>query len=375
MTLDIRGSLKNTRKSKNQLVVIDELLSNSIDAFLIRRDANESDLALDITLSVKASASHLLGEEYELEIECVDNGCGLGPDQLKAFLTKDTSYKDDLSISGIGNCKGSGRVQYFHHFSTISMSSLFENSEGKMHVSLPAQDNRKSIEERDFILEDREEGAVGTAIKLSGVLPRIRETIFTVAYIDEWMDANALKQYILFSLLQRFVSLRDVLGDFRIHFKSDLGGHKSKAVLQKSDIPDHTSTAPIEVEHHEGDDKITAQLTVTHYKLDEKSYSLPRNIVGLCAKSAIAENVTNRYLKTKTIENNAIDGFFHIVLVESEILDDGVNEQRDGFDKIPIENGAVDLFEGIQITFEDIFAVLDDKVQELLTPPDWSKEV
>ena len=124
MTLDIRGSLKNTRRSKNALVVLDELLANSIDAFLIRRDATQVALALDIQVSVKATKANLLDDEYDLEIECVDNGCGLGPDQLKAFLTKDTSYKDDLNIPGIGNCKGSGRVQYFHYFSTISISSI-----------------------------------------------------------------------------------------------------------------------------------------------------------------------------------------------------------------------------------------------------------
>ena len=113
MTLDVRGSLKNTRKSKNRLVVVDELLANSIDAFLIRQASSDDDLSLEIDFTVRATTSNLLGDEYDLEIECVDNGCGLGPDQLKAFLTKDTSYKDDLNISGIGICKGSGRVQYF----------------------------------------------------------------------------------------------------------------------------------------------------------------------------------------------------------------------------------------------------------------------
>ncbi|WP_404979930.1 transposase [Bradyrhizobium sp. Arg816] len=33
---------------------------------------------------------------------------------LKAFLTKDTSYKDELPIFGIGQCKGAGRIQFFH---------------------------------------------------------------------------------------------------------------------------------------------------------------------------------------------------------------------------------------------------------------------
>lgn len=37
MTLDIRGSLKNTKISSDGYVVLGELISNSIDAFLIRQ--------------------------------------------------------------------------------------------------------------------------------------------------------------------------------------------------------------------------------------------------------------------------------------------------------------------------------------------------
>ena len=150
MTLDIRGSLKNTRKSKNALVVVDELIANSVDAFLIRRATTQGDLNLEIKFSVRAQKSDLLGHEYDLEIECVDNGCGLGPDQLKAFLTKDTSYKDDLNIPGIGNCKGAGRVQFFHHFSKLSLLSMYLEDGKKNRVHLPAEENRKEIEETDF---------------------------------------------------------------------------------------------------------------------------------------------------------------------------------------------------------------------------------
>ncbi|RDD69754.1 hypothetical protein DVR11_19930 [Paracoccus versutus] len=88
----------------------------------------------------------------------------------------------------------------------------------------------------------------------------------------------------------------------------------------------------------------------------------------------MVEDISSNYLRTKTLENNAIDGFFHIILIEGDILDESVNEQRDGFDKIPKENGTSDLFDGLQISFEDIYTALDDKVQELLTPPDWSRE-
>lgn len=65
MTLDIRGSLKNTRKSKNALVVVDELIANSIDAFLIRRATTQGDLNLEIKFSVQAKRIDLLGHEYD----------------------------------------------------------------------------------------------------------------------------------------------------------------------------------------------------------------------------------------------------------------------------------------------------------------------
>ncbi|UWQ17073.1 hypothetical protein [Jannaschia sp. M317] len=374
MTLDIRGSLKNTRKSKNALVVIDELLANSIDAFLIRRSQEEGELALSVILEIKATKSDLLGEEFDLEIVCKDNGCGLGPDQLKAFLTKDTSYKDDLNIPGIGNCKGSGRVQYYHHFSKVAVSSVYAE-EGKLfHSNLPPIEDRKEVDEGDFEVEERASGSVGTMVALSGVLPKIRESIFTVSNIYDWLQAEALKQYVLFSLLQRLVSLREVLGDFQLTFKSDIDGSASESVLAAQDLPEHDSVSDLEVIHVEDDTRISANLTVTHYKLEASAYDLPQNIVGLCAKSAIAENIVKRYLATDTLRNNAIDGFYHIVLVEGPILDEGVNEQRDGFDKIPEKNGGGDLFVGPQITFEDIYVALDDKVRELLAPPDWSRD-
>ncbi|WP_018457251.1 MULTISPECIES: hypothetical protein [unclassified Bradyrhizobium] len=41
MTLDIRGSIKNTKISSNPYVVFEELISNAIDSFLIRKHEDE----------------------------------------------------------------------------------------------------------------------------------------------------------------------------------------------------------------------------------------------------------------------------------------------------------------------------------------------
>lgn len=343
LTLDIRGSLKNTRISSNPLVVVDELLANSIDAFLIRQSDETAEVPFQVQLSVKATQADLLGNDYDLEIVCKDNGCGLGPEQLKAFLTKDTSYKDDLSIPGIGKCKGTGRVQFFHHFAAIAISSIYKTDTGLFHIGLDEEKDRKAIEEEDFKIEERASGEIGTMIRLTEIAPKVRERILTATDIQRLLPASQIKLHVLFNLLQRFVSLKEALGDFLIEFSSDLGGTITTAELRPSDIPEHTSKSTITAKHVEGEESISADFSVTHYKLPAEQYELPMNIIGLCAKASIVELVTSRYLKTKTLQNNPIDKHFHIVLVEGDLLDDGVNEQRDGFDKIPESEGSGDL--------------------------------
>lgn len=374
LTLDIRGSLKNTRMSTNPLVVVDELLANSIDAFLIRQSSDATAVSLNVRLGVEASRVDLLGTAYDLEIQCHDNGCGLGPEQLKAFLTKDTSYKDDLSIPGIGKCKGSGRIQFFHHFGDISISSTYDSGVGKHQISLDGLRDRKVLEEENFSGEETKTGEVGTSIRLRNLSAKVREKVLAATDVQRLFPAEQIKRHVLVNLLQRFVGLKEVLGDFLIEFSSDIGGLTTSATLMRSDIPAHSSKFLITAQHVEGKTTVTADFSVTHYKLPADKYELPANIVGLCAKAAIAWNITARYLKTRTLANNPIDGFFHIVLVEGPLFDQGVNEQRDGFDKIPESDGSADLLDGIQVTLDDIYSVLDEKVQELIAPPGWSRE-
>jgi hypothetical protein len=130
MTLDIRGSLKNTRISTSMYVVLEELISNSIDAFLIRRHSDPGVEDLKIWIGIVLSSSGVIPGQLDLKVSCKDNGCGLADEQLSAFLTKDTSYKDDLHISGIGKCKGAGRIQYFHHFERIEINSHYPTAQG-----------------------------------------------------------------------------------------------------------------------------------------------------------------------------------------------------------------------------------------------------
>src|SRR5271170_2497501 len=81
MALDIRGSLKNTKISSNKYVVIEELISNSIDSFLIRRHQDPSEINLRVAVSIDLFAADLLADQLDVSISCTDNGCGLGDEQ------------------------------------------------------------------------------------------------------------------------------------------------------------------------------------------------------------------------------------------------------------------------------------------------------
>lgn len=53
MMLDVRGSLKNTKISSDQYVVLEELISNSIDAFLIRQHSIPPNVGLRSSLMLR----------------------------------------------------------------------------------------------------------------------------------------------------------------------------------------------------------------------------------------------------------------------------------------------------------------------------------
>ena len=112
MTLDIRGSLKNTRMNANRYITYEELFSNAVDSYLIRKSEGNFSDSLQVQFITELFDDKLDGSQLTFRIRCTDNGAGLGEAQTKAFVTKDTSFKDDLLIEGIGVCKGSGRIQF-----------------------------------------------------------------------------------------------------------------------------------------------------------------------------------------------------------------------------------------------------------------------
>jgi hypothetical protein len=233
MTLDIRGSLKNTKLSSNKYVVIEELISNSIDSFLIRRHQQLPATALEVMVAIDIFSPELVGDKLDLRISCKDNGCGLGQEQLDAFLTKDTSYKDDLGIAGIGKCKGAGRIQYFLSFEMVGVSSTYRDGAAFHTRSLPLLRGRKKLAEADFTVSLGLESTIGTTVSLEGLRDKARELINRTETLSEAFSAINIRRHMLMAFLQRLVSLKTELGDFKIVFKTTFpkGEHQEVSLV------------------------------------------------------------------------------------------------------------------------------------------------
>lgn len=377
MTLDVRGSLKNTRISQRPLVVIDELVSNAIDSYLIHLNNSPNLSGLNVDLKFEFFKKDLEGEQYDIKLSCTDNGFGLDDPQTKAFVTKDTSYKDDLAIDGIGKCKGSGRIQYLHFFSKLRINSVFSSGDKSFRRKLSFNDGMKEIDQASFTTQEVENQDIQTTVILESLKDDIYTRYFLNQDVRELFSANNVRNYVFFTMLQRLVSLKDKLGDFKFSFESIFGDEKKHFEITEADLPEAHSTVAVDINYQQAnpEEKVRSEkFFVTHYKLSENDFDLTSNLVSLCAKSAPVKNITKAYLKTGTIENNPIDEHFHIVLIESDFLDKNVNEERDGFDDIPESISDDDMFASTTLSFEKIYESLDPIVEKMLTPPSWTKE-
>jgi hypothetical protein len=376
--LDVRGGLKNTKMSRQPLAVLEELISNSIDSFLIRQSRSVAIIDFNLEIDVKLEKSGLLDSEFDLTLTVSDNGFGFDEAAIQAFVTKDTTYKDDLGIAGIQQCKGSGRIQFFHIFNCIEITSYTGDLHKQKKVELSFNEGNKIISLDDFSINDTADQELHTQIILTGLKPNARARFAEIGDLREIFSKSSIKNFLLSSFLQRLIGLSDPLGEFNITISVTDTECTETAEFAKSDLPSLTAKRTFQVKECEPStgNKLhsTASFSLTYYRIDAGEIDLAKNAISFCAKSTPVVDITSRYLRTKTQENNELDGSYHIIFVESSELDTRVNEQRDGFNDLPETIPSGDLFSSSKISFDSIYDELDNLIEELIVPPDWNKD-
>lgn len=377
MALDVPGSLKKVKLNANIYTFVDELFANAIDSFLIRKQILQDVTDLKINFFCEITDVDLIGMQKDLTVRCSDNGIGLGKEQTKAFVTKDTSYKDYLKIQGIGECKGSGRIQYLLYFSHMNIRSIYRSGADFISKTLDFSDKvTKEIDESSFQEEPTNNPNVGFEISLSALKDESSLHIHKQGDVSELFAADRIRNHVLVFFLQRLVTLKDQIGSFEIAFESSYNGKKIVKTLNASDLPCVTLTKKAFALIPDSNFTKKIEFDVSHYRLERNNFNLTKNTVAMCAKSTIVSDITKKYLKTKTLENNPLGGHYHIILIESKYLDLFVNDQRDGF-LLPKTSSDKDQFLMLEplLSLDDIYNAIESIILEMLSPPDWNKKV
>jgi hypothetical protein len=166
------------------------------------------------------------------------------------------------------------------------------------------------------------------------------------------------------------VTLENVLGNFSITFKRR-GDETNVATLTKDDLPKVTETKSFDLSYRYTDGEPSgesANFRVSHYVIDPLHLAPKRNLIAFCARSAIVQDITKRYLKSNMQRSSPIAGKFHIILVHSDYLDDHVNDERNAFH---ISEESLNYLAAVPMS--DIEAATDEVVFDLLSPPDWDR--
>lgn len=378
MALDVKGGLKNTSMSTNKFVVFEELFSNAIDSYLIRRnnDSNVPDLL--ITFEIEFIRRSLLNpDDCDVFISCTDNGAGFGDDQVKAFLTKDSTYKDYLKINGIGKCKGAGRIQFFHYFDNIKIDSKFKAAEVTYRRELAASSESREINAQNFsTITIPETSDLSTTITLQNIK---NNSNFNIAgqvseKIRDAFSADSVRDYIYITFLQRMVMLKSIVGNFSFQFfDKDSEGRTSNSKITVADLPEPVSkeTIPLICLHGRSSSK-EYYLCITRYSLPEHKFTNIHHEVALCANSAAVLSLTKIFLKTAQDRKTPIKNNFEFLLIESDFLEEKVNIQRDGFN-IPKEcSTTADISN--EMSLEDVIESIENYIYQILTPEGFDRE-
>ena len=377
MALDIKGGLKNTKISSNKYVVLEELLSNAIDSYFIRRDFDCDAPPLSIELHLCFFQKELLEDGgYDLKLTCIDNGAGFGCDQVRAFVTKDTSYKDYLEIQGIGKCKGAGRVQFFHYFKNLSIDSKFFYDGVAKSCVMEAKESDREISEEDFKTSNCELGVFETKVQLSDLKSEAYQKHFDPRALRYDFSAKTIRNHLFLAFLQRFIILKNMVGDFSVSIK-EVDAKNGKEVFEHivpSDLPDPVSEdfIPLICTHGSKASGEGGMLKATRYSLPKEGFSDSKHEVALCANSSLVYSITKNYLRRARDIERPIDGNFELILIEGDVLEEKVNEQRDGFN-MPRECSANEELEG-GFSLQDISDSIEDYVVAILTPRDFDRD-
>ena len=304
--LNIVGSLKIIKKHKDPFGLVKELLSNAIEACLIRKEESGLD-AISISIFTKKTTDENLSE-----IEIIDNGIGFNQKQWESFCCLGSTAKAEYK------CKGAGRIQYWHYFNSVCIESSYrENGVLKgFRCVIESNDERVSFDTIQNLIEDRAaSGSEGTKIRLYNPKAEIPYGNFTETGIHERIYQE---------LLPKLLHLKEIGTPFEININNE-----NSCRITQNELPDPI-LAGKEVE-------VNLRLLADGTQTQEKASFLisvyrtkikASHVVQLCVKDIAVENIVSEFMDKSLLNIKTQTGEFELIFIKDKLENDGFLEKK-----------------------------------------------
>jgi len=358
-TIGIKESFNIVGKSSNPMAPLSEAVMNSLDSIEKRKTEGDSfNPEIGISLFFQVSKDLLGNTSISIaSCEVEDNGKGFTTENYERFLRLGDKSKNL-------NNRGTGKIQIFHRFESMEISSIFRENGKKWRreASYSINDN-----EENKVVEIEENAEQKTTVKLSRFYGNDEEK----QYLNNFSSNCAnLKREFIRLLLLRLYSEKDsgLLIKLKVYMDDEL---RAQDEICSTDIPEPDKEEKVKINtvkladvknNSDSNSNIEWDIVNSNNELCIRRFKLPvddidENGVFLCSKNVQVKKFPFPILR----KNTNFDGYRYITSVSGSILDDerNVNQSIDGFTfplKKDIENNIKqgDLFtQGNEYIFFD----------------------
>ncbi|MBS4773796.1 MAG: ATP-binding protein [Proteobacteria bacterium] len=330
-TIGIKESFNIVGKSSNPMAPLSEAVMNSLDSIEKRKTEGDSfNPEIGISLFFQVSKDLLGNTNISIaSCEVEDNGKGFTTENYERFLRLGDKSKNL-------NNRGTGKIQIFHRFESMEISSIFreDGKKWRREASYSINDNEENkVEEIEEDIEQK------TTVKLSRFYGNDEEKQYLNNFSSNCVN---LKREFIRLLLLRLYSEKDsgLLIKLKVYIDNEL---KAQDEICSTDIPEPDKEEKVKINtvrladiknNSDSNSNIEWDIVNSDNELCVRRFKLSvddidENGVFLCSKNVQVKKFPFSILR----KNTNFDGYRYITSVSGSILDDerNVNQSIDGF--------------------------------------------
>lgn len=330
-TIGIKESFNIVGKSSNPMAPLSEAVMNSLDSIEKRKTEGDSfNPEIGISLFFQVSKDLLGNTSINIaSCEIEDNGKGFTKENYERFLRLGDKSKNL-------NNRGTGKIQIFHRFESMEISSIFQENGKKWHreASYSINDN-----EENKVVETNKDTEQKTTVKLSRFYGNEEEKQYLNSFSSNCI--NLKREFIRLLLLRLYSEKNSGLSiKLKVYINDEL---KAQDEICSSDIPEPDKEEKVKINtvklvdiknNSDANSCIEWEIVNSDNELYVRRFKLSvddidENGVFLCSKNVQVKKFPFSILR----KNTNFDGYRYITSVSGSILDDerNVNQSIDGF--------------------------------------------